>query len=108
MGIVEDAKKGPGKRNNENREHTVAVLQHRSPKLLSELLGGIELRSATPSLETSITQVANDSRKVAPGALFVAVQGVATNGNLFAEEAVARGMPMLAIVGDPAAGHPTW
>jgi UDP-N-acetylmuramoyl-L-alanyl-D-glutamate--2,6-diaminopimelate ligase len=91
MDIVEEKKKGPAKRNDENREHTVAVLQHRSPKLLSELLGGIELRSATPSLQTSITQVANDSRKVAPGALFVAVQGVATNGNLFAEEAVARG-----------------
>jgi UDP-N-acetylmuramoyl-L-alanyl-D-glutamate--2,6-diaminopimelate ligase len=91
MDIVEEKKKAPGKRNDGNREQTVAVLQHRSPKLLSELLGGIELRSATPSLELSITQVANDSRKVAPGALFVAVQGVATNGNLFAEEAVARG-----------------
>jgi UDP-N-acetylmuramoyl-L-alanyl-D-glutamate--2,6-diaminopimelate ligase len=89
--IVEDAKKVPDKRNDENKEQTVAVLQHGSSKLLSELLGGIELRPATPSLELSITQVANDSRKVAPGALFVAVQGVATNGNLFAEEAVARG-----------------
>jgi UDP-N-acetylmuramoyl-L-alanyl-D-glutamate--2,6-diaminopimelate ligase len=91
MGIVEDTNKGPARRNDQDREQTVATLQHRSPKLLSELLGGIELRSAAPSLELSITQVANDSRKVAPGALFVAVQGVATNGNLFAEEAVARG-----------------
>jgi UDP-N-acetylmuramoyl-L-alanyl-D-glutamate--2,6-diaminopimelate ligase len=91
MGMVEDTKKGPAKRNDQDREQTVATSQHRSPKLFSELLGGIELRSAAPSLELSITQVANDSRKVAPGALFVAVQGVATNGNLFAEEAVARG-----------------
>ena len=74
--MVEDTKKGPAKRNDTDREQTVAELRHRTPRLLSELLGGIELRSATPSLELSVRQVANDSRKVAPGALFVAVQGV--------------------------------
>jgi UDP-N-acetylmuramoyl-L-alanyl-D-glutamate--2,6-diaminopimelate ligase len=91
MGIVEETKKSPSARSDDEREHTVAELQQRRPRLLSELLGGIELRSAAPAVELSIAQVANDSRKVEPGALFVAVQGVATNGNLFAEEAVARG-----------------
>jgi UDP-N-acetylmuramoyl-L-alanyl-D-glutamate--2,6-diaminopimelate ligase len=91
MGIVEETKKSPAKGGDDEREQSVAEVQHRGPRLLSELLGGIELRSGGPALELSITQVANDSRKVEPGALFVAVQGVATNGNLFAEEAVARG-----------------
>jgi UDP-N-acetylmuramoyl-L-alanyl-D-glutamate--2,6-diaminopimelate ligase len=91
MGIVEQAKKGPAKRSDEERRQTVAELQHTGPKRLSELLRGIALYSTAPTLEPSIVQVANDSRKVQPGALFVAVQGVATNGNLFATEAVSRG-----------------
>jgi UDP-N-acetylmuramoyl-L-alanyl-D-glutamate--2,6-diaminopimelate ligase len=38
-----------------------------------------------------IEQIANDSRKAKPGALFVAIHGVATDGNLFAKDAVGRG-----------------
>ena len=44
-----------------------------------------------PQSELQIRQVANDSRKVRPAALFVAIHGVATDGNLFAKDAVTRG-----------------
>jgi UDP-N-acetylmuramoyl-L-alanyl-D-glutamate--2,6-diaminopimelate ligase len=58
---------------------------------LRALLDGVEIRSELPAGELRVRQVANDSRKVQPGALFVAIHGVATDGNLFAKDAAARG-----------------
>jgi UDP-N-acetylmuramoyl-L-alanyl-D-glutamate--2,6-diaminopimelate ligase len=54
-------------------------------------LEGVEVRSAQPSSEMWIHQVVCDSRKARAGALFVAIQGIATDGNLYAKDAVSRG-----------------
>lgn len=54
--------------------------------------------------DVEITQVTADSRRVAPGALFVAVRGTQTDGHSFLAEAVRRGA--VALVGEkPDAGY---
>ncbi len=58
---------------------------------LRALLEGVEVRSGLPEGNLRIRQVANDSRKVQAGALFVAIHGEATDGNLYAKNAAARG-----------------
>lgn len=60
-------------------------------ELLRSVLDGVEVRSKLPGGEVRIRQIAYDSRKVQAGALFVAIQGAATDGNLFARDAVRRG-----------------
>jgi UDP-N-acetylmuramoyl-L-alanyl-D-glutamate--2,6-diaminopimelate ligase len=73
------------------RAQTVAEREQTGGIALQALLQGVQVRSALPEKELRIRQVANDSRKVEPGALFVAIHGVATDGNLFAKDAAARG-----------------
>jgi len=51
----------------------------------------VQLRSKAAVAEIAISQVTHDSRKVQPGALFVAIPGVATDGTLFARDAVSHG-----------------
>jgi UDP-N-acetylmuramoyl-L-alanyl-D-glutamate--2,6-diaminopimelate ligase len=59
-------------------------------KLVDLLSGiGVDVPSALKGIE--FTGVANDSRKVEKGNLFVAVPGAAVDGAQFAEEAIARG-----------------
>jgi UDP-N-acetylmuramoyl-L-alanyl-D-glutamate--2,6-diaminopimelate ligase len=55
------------------------------------VLQDVETLSVLPPGDLRITQVTNDSRKVQAGALFVAIHGVVTDGNLYAKEAAARG-----------------
>jgi UDP-N-acetylmuramoyl-L-alanyl-D-glutamate--2,6-diaminopimelate ligase len=73
------------------RAQTVAEREQTGGIALQALLQGVQVRSALPEKELRIRQVANDSRRVEPGALFVAIHGVATDGNLFAKDAAARG-----------------
>lgn len=73
------------------RTQTVAQQEQPGGAPLRSLLDGVEVRTAPPSGEMRIRQVACDSRKVQRSALFVAIQGVATDGNLFARDAVSRG-----------------
>jgi UDP-N-acetylmuramoyl-L-alanyl-D-glutamate--2,6-diaminopimelate ligase len=54
-------------------------------------LDGVDVRAGIGEEERRILQVVNDSRKVQPGALFVAVHGVATDGNLYAKAAAEKG-----------------
>ncbi len=75
----------------EDRGHSVAGGKHPAGMPIRAILEGIELRSPLPENDLTISQVTCDSRKIRPGALFVAIQGVATNGNLFAMDAAARG-----------------
>jgi UDP-N-acetylmuramoyl-L-alanyl-D-glutamate--2,6-diaminopimelate ligase len=70
---------------------TVAEREQTGGIALQVLLQGAEVHSGFPEKPLRIRQVANDSRKVQAGALFVAIHGVATDGNLFAKDAVARG-----------------
>ena len=72
------------------RQQTVAA-QEQTGVALTTLLEGVQVRSGLPEKALRIHQIANDSRKVQAGALFVAIQGVATDGNLYAKDAAARG-----------------
>jgi len=58
---------------------------------LLDLLAGIEPLAIAGNTTFEISSVAYDSRKVCPGALFVAMQGEKTDGNRYAADAVARG-----------------
>ena len=73
------------------QEQTVSSRKHIEAIPLRTLLNGVTVRSGLPEKELSIGQIANDSRKVQAGALFVAIHGVATDGNLFARNAVSQG-----------------
>jgi UDP-N-acetylmuramoyl-L-alanyl-D-glutamate--2,6-diaminopimelate ligase len=65
---------------------------------------GAELRGDA-SLE--ISEVTHDSRRVGPGALFVAIRGLATDGNQFAEAALRKGA--VAVVSErPPSGEGAW
>jgi UDP-N-acetylmuramoyl-L-alanyl-D-glutamate--2,6-diaminopimelate ligase len=91
MGIGCDVEKDNRTRGEDERKQTVAQQGQPDAVSLRWLLEGIDVRSALPASDLPISQVANDSRKVQPGALFVAIHGVATDGNLFAKEAASRG-----------------
>jgi len=69
------------------QRHSVAQVKHPTDVTARAVLEGVELRSPLPAEDFRIAQVTCDSRKVQPGSLFVAIQGVATDGNLFATEA---------------------
>lgn len=57
---------------------------------LSQILAGVNLcQSITEDIE--ITNVAYDSRRVTPGALFVCIKGYATDGHLYIESAIKNG-----------------
>jgi len=86
----EMAKTGTRLREDE-RKQTVAEQKHPAGKPLQVVLEGVEVRAAVPAGDLLIEQVTCDSRKVREGALFVAVHGVATDGNVYAKDAVARG-----------------
>jgi len=73
------------------QEQIVSSRKHIEAIPLRTLLNGVTVRSGVPEKELSIGQIANDSRKVQAGALFVAIHGVATDGNLFARNAVSQG-----------------
>src|SRR5271157_3293555 len=83
------------------RKHIVADKQQTGAVTLRALLEGVEVLSGLPAAELRIRQVANDSRKVQPGALFVAIHGVATDGNLYAKDAASRGAAVV-LSEDPA------
>ena len=63
----------------------------RGPIRLAKLLRGIEVKGATAHGDLEIAQLAYDSRKANPGALFVAIRGEITDGNKFVTDAIARG-----------------
>lgn len=58
---------------------------------LKELLADVAVLEATADMETEITGIACDSRRVTPGSAFVAVSGFATDGNRFLPMAMEKG-----------------
>lgn len=68
---------------------------------LRELLNGIEVLGATADLDMEIEAVAYDSRKVAPGALFVAISGFASDGNRFIPMAMEKGAAAVVTAKEP-------
>jgi len=57
---------------------------------LSKLLAGVSL-TIKPEQDIDITNVAYDSRRVTPGALFVCIKGYATDGHLYIDSAIKNG-----------------
>src|ERR1051326_9474301 len=58
---------------------------------LRDLLRDVELRSKRNDLDLEISAITADSRLVTPGALFVAVPGLQTDGARFIHQAKAKG-----------------
>jgi UDP-N-acetylmuramoyl-L-alanyl-D-glutamate--2,6-diaminopimelate ligase len=58
---------------------------------VASLLGKLEILKRKTSGEHEATCLITDSRRVVPGAIFFAINGLRTNGNHFIEEAVDRG-----------------
>ena len=65
-------------------------------KALSEILAGIEDATLRGPVDISISSIACDSRKVAPGALFFALPGVKVDGNQFISASIAQGATAIA------------
>src|SRR6266446_4747658 len=63
---------------------------------LGDLLKGTEARVPAGAAEMEIRQVACDSRKVKPRALFFALHGAKADGNAFMRDAVGRGAVAIA------------
>ena len=62
------------------------------------------LGSSDPGSDPEIAAVTDDSRRVVPGALFVAVRGTRADGRAFVPEAVARGAAAIVAEGPDVAG----
>jgi UDP-N-acetylmuramoyl-L-alanyl-D-glutamate--2,6-diaminopimelate ligase len=58
---------------------------------LSELLRRAQLDATVPEADVEIAAVTDRSNEVAPGSLFIAIQGVAADGHAFVGEAVRNG-----------------
>ena len=68
---------------------------------LRELLQDVAVLKTDVDLNTEITQVAYDSRKVTPGSLFVAVTGFVTDGNRFIPMALEKGAAAVITAKEP-------
>ena len=68
---------------------------------LRELLAGIPVVELAADPETEITSVCYDSRKVTPGALFVAISGFASDGNRFIPMAMEKGASVVVTAKKP-------
>ena len=56
--------------------------------------------------EVAVTDVTHDSRRVTPGSLFVAIRGLATDGNAFVEAARKKGAPAVVSEAEAQPGGP--
>ena len=59
--------------------------------ILSDLLRETGIQVPGELASTEITSIENDSRKVIPGSLFVAIKGFETNGHLYMQQALDNG-----------------
>ena len=77
------------------------------PRTLADLASAVGVSPAATWCEVDITGVAQDSRTVIPGDLFVAVQGYVTDGHDHIGEAVARGARAVVVERDVSTSVPT-
>ncbi len=68
---------------------------------LAELLQGVEVIETNADKNMEITEVVYDSRKTAPGCLFVAVSGFASDGNRFIPMAEEKGAQVVVTAKKP-------
>lgn len=62
-----------------------------NPQELQSLLAGLTIQQASGELSCKISSIEYDSRRVKPGALFVALPGTTVDGDGYIEEAAMRG-----------------
>jgi UDP-N-acetylmuramoyl-L-alanyl-D-glutamate--2,6-diaminopimelate ligase len=70
--------------------------------LLRDVLYKVAIRSVAGSTEIEVNDIQIDSRKVKPGAVFVAVKGVAADGHQFIEKAIDNGAVVVVAEAMPA------
>ena len=68
-------------------ENDFALRKIMSEKNLEKLMVGVETTDSLGNLNLAIKHIAFDSRKVRPGALFVAIPGDKHNGEAFIKDA---------------------
>ena len=73
---------------------------------LKELLAGVDMIRTTVDMETQVTNVCYDSRKVTPGSLFVAVIGYVTDGNKYISAALEKGAVAVVTAVEPSGDIP--
>src|SRR5258708_8835511 len=78
------------------RKHSARDSSADSGRKLSEVLQGVETALPAGASSLEIHQVACDSRKVRPGALFFALHGAKADGNKFIQDALKRGAVAIA------------
>jgi UDP-N-acetylmuramoyl-L-alanyl-D-glutamate--2,6-diaminopimelate ligase len=81
---------------NRQRKHSPRASTGDGGSKLSEVLHGVEKTLPSNASSVQILQVACDSRKVKPGALFFALHGAKSDGNKFVQEAFKRGAVAIA------------
>ncbi len=99
LSATDEAEKKANSVLEDERGHTVSEVRHPADRKICAILNGVELSAPLPAIDLFISQVTCDSRKVLSGALFVAIQGVATDGNLFAKDAASRGASVILSAG---------
>ena len=72
---------------------------------LETLLAGIPVRGRSGAWRNRVTAIVTDSRRIIPGALFFALDGLRVRGHAFVDEAVARGAAAI-VSGQPVEGIP--
>ncbi len=73
---------------------------------LTELLAALPDKTVVGTPPGSVTSIADDSRRVAPGCCFVAVPGLRQDARRFVPEAVGRGAALIVTEGPPLRGVP--
>ena len=67
---------------------------------LTDLLEKLDYEVVRGSLDTMVTEVVNDSRKVTPGSLFICITGYASDGHVYANEVAGKGASVLVVEKD--------
>ena len=94
------------KQDERRKDAKPANVANRSVKL-NAVLEGIDTRVTAAAGEMDIRQVACDSRKVQPRALFFALRGAKADGNVFIRDAVAHGAVAIVSEDPPPAAMPS-
>ena len=66
-------------------------------KKLNQLLERISCTCIQGSIDTEVTDIVNDSRKITPGCLFFCIPGAVTDGHKFAAQAAEQGAAVLVV-----------
>src|SRR5260370_13086746 len=83
-------------RTNDRRENFLTAPGSNRSMKLGALFEGIEASISASTSDLDIRQVACDSRKVRPHALFFALHGAKADGNAFIRDVIARGAVAIA------------